>query len=53
MIASLRELAVQKGEADADFCLRVRQAQKLIYMRVLDEIDDLLGLPGGNRNLAS
>jgi heterodisulfide reductase subunit C len=53
MIASLRELAVREGKVDADFPLRVRDAQKQIHVRLLDEIDDLLGLQGGYGNLPS
>jgi heterodisulfide reductase subunit C len=53
MIARLRELAVQEGKVDADFPLQVRQAQKQIYVRLLDEIDDLLGLQSGYGNLVS
>lgn len=42
MIASLRELAVHEGVVDADFALRVRDAQKQIYVRWVDAIDKLL-----------
>lgn len=52
MIASLRELAVHEGVVDADFALRVRDAQKQIYVRWVDAIDKLLGLQAGQRSLA-
>jgi heterodisulfide reductase subunit C len=51
MIASLRELAVQEGKVDEGFPLRVRDAQKQIYVRLIDEIDKVLGLQPGCRNL--
>jgi heterodisulfide reductase subunit C len=47
MIASLRELAVQEGKVDAGFPLRVRDAQKPIYVRLIDEIDILMGFKAG------
>jgi heterodisulfide reductase subunit C len=52
MIASLRKLAVFEGGVDADFPLRVQDAQKQIYIRLVDEIDKLLGLPGSRRALS-
>jgi heterodisulfide reductase subunit C len=48
MIASLRELALHAGVVDADFALRVRDAQKQIYVRWVDAIDKLLGLQPGH-----
>jgi hypothetical protein len=51
MIANLRELAVQEGKVDAGFPLRVREAQKQIYLRLVDEIDKLLGRQPGRRNI--
>jgi heterodisulfide reductase subunit C len=53
MIASLRELAVHEGLVDADFALRVRDAQKQIYVRWVDAIDKLLGLQPGQGILAA
>jgi len=50
MIAGLRELAVQEGKVDEGFPLRVRDAQKQIYMRLIDEIDKLLGMQLGRKN---
>ena len=50
MIASLRELAVLEGKVDAGFPLRVRDAQKQIYVRLIDEIDKLLGWELGRKN---
>jgi ferredoxin len=47
MIASLRELAVREGKVEEGFVRRVRDAQKQIYMRLLNEIDELLGLNAG------
>jgi ferredoxin len=49
MIAGLRELAVQEGKVDEGFPLRVRDAQKQIYMRLIDEIDKLLGMQLGRK----
>jgi len=51
MIASLRELAVHEGKVDEGFPLRVRDAQKQIYLRVIDAIDKLLGWQPGRENL--
>jgi hypothetical protein len=51
MIASLRELAVHEGKVDEGFPLRVRDAQKQIYLRLVDEIDKLLGWQPGRENL--
>ena len=53
MIASLRELAVSEGVVDADFALRVRDAQKQIYVRWIDAIDKLLGLQASRGSLAA
>jgi len=53
MIASLRELAVREGNVDADFALRVRGAHKQVYMRLLDEIDELFESKAGFRNQAT
>jgi len=53
MIASLRELAVRDGNVDEDFALQVRDAQKQVYMRLLDEIDELFELNTGFRNQAA
>jgi len=53
MIASLREFAVQEGAVDADFALRVRDAQKQIYTRWVDATDELLGLQPGQKSLAA
>jgi len=53
MIASLREFAVQEGVVDADFALRVRDAQKQIYTRWVDATDELLGLQPGQKSLAA
>jgi len=53
MIASLRELAVHEGRVDADFALRVRNAQKQAYVRWADAVDQLLGRPAGQGNPAA
>jgi heterodisulfide reductase subunit C len=53
MIAKLREFAINEGKVDADFPLRVRDTQKHIYVRLLDEIDKLLGLKTGYRDKGS
>jgi heterodisulfide reductase subunit C len=53
MIVSLREFAVHEGVVDADFALRVRDAQKQIYVRWVDAIDKLLGLQAGQGGLAA
>jgi heterodisulfide reductase subunit C len=53
IIASLRELALHEGGVDADFALRVRDAQKQIYVRWVDAIDKLLGLQPGQGSLAA
>lgn len=45
MIARLRELAAREGKVSEDFALRLRQAQQPIFMRLVDEIDCLLGMP--------
>jgi heterodisulfide reductase subunit C len=45
MIARLRELAIREGRVRGDFALRLRQAQQPILMRLVDEIDCLLGVP--------
>jgi len=50
MMASLRELAVREGKVDEGFPLRVRDAQKQIYLRLIDEIDKLLGMQLGRKN---
>jgi hypothetical protein len=42
MIARLRALAINEGKVDADFPLRMRNAQTLIYLRRLDEIHQIL-----------
>ena len=44
MIARLREIAVREGKVRDEFALRLRQAQQSIYMRLVDEIDCLLGV---------
>jgi len=44
MIARLRELAIRDGKVSVDFALRLRQAQQPIFMRLVDEIDCLLGV---------
>jgi heterodisulfide reductase subunit C len=51
MIARLRELAAREGKVSDDFALRLRQAQQPIFMRLVDEIDCLIGVPaaGGSR----
>jgi hypothetical protein len=38
---------VQEGKVDAGFPLRVRDAQKPIYVRLIDEIDILMGFKAG------
>ena len=53
MIASLRELAVHEGAVDADFALRVRDAQKQVYVRWVDAVDKLVGLQAGQESLAA
>jgi heterodisulfide reductase subunit C len=53
MIASLRELAVREGRLDQEFALRVRDAQKQVYMRLLDEIDELFEWKAGFRDQAA
>jgi heterodisulfide reductase subunit C len=45
MIARLRELAIREGKVSDDFALRLRQAQQPIFMRLVDEIDCVLGVP--------
>ena len=45
MIARLRELAARESKVSDDFALRLRQAQQPIFMRLVDEIDCLLGVP--------
>jgi heterodisulfide reductase subunit C len=45
MIARLRELAIREGKVSNDFALCLRQAQQPIFMRLVDEIDCLLGVP--------
>ena len=45
MIARLRELANREGKVSNDFALRLRQAQQPIFMRLVDEIDCLIGVP--------
>jgi heterodisulfide reductase subunit C len=47
MIARLRELAIREGKVSGDFALRLRQAQQPIFMRLVDEIDCLIGVPAG------
>jgi heterodisulfide reductase subunit C len=51
MIANLRALAVREGKVEVDFAQQVRDAQKQIYLRLVDEIDKLLGWQLGRRNL--
>jgi heterodisulfide reductase subunit C len=53
MIDSLRELAVHERQVDADFALRVRDAQKQIFGRWIDDINKLLGLQAGQGNPAA
>jgi heterodisulfide reductase subunit C len=53
MIANLRELAVREGKVDEDFALRLRDAQKQVYMRLMDEIDRLFGWQGGRGSFFS
>jgi ferredoxin len=53
MIASLRELAVHEGRVDADFALRVRDAQKEFYVRWVDAIDKLLAFKAGQGRFAT
>jgi len=53
MIAGLRELAVLEGRVDADFALRVRDAQKQAYVRWVDAVDQLLGRPAGQESPAA
>jgi heterodisulfide reductase subunit C len=47
MIASLREFAVREGMVEEGFMRRVQDAQKQIYIRLVNEIDELLGLNAG------
>jgi heterodisulfide reductase subunit C len=51
MIARLREIAVHDGIVDPYFPLRVREAQKQIYVRLIDDIDELLGLQPSSKKL--
>ena len=53
MIASLRELAVHEGRVDADFAMRARDAQKQVYVRWVDAVDQLLGRPAGQESLSA
>jgi heterodisulfide reductase subunit C len=53
MMDSLRELAVHERRVDADFALRVRDAQKQILVRWIDGIDKLLGLRADQVNPAA
>lgn len=53
MIASLRELAVREGKVQEGFVRRVRDAQRQIYVRLLNEIDELLDLKAGFGNQTS
>jgi heterodisulfide reductase subunit C len=53
MIAGLRELAVHEGRVDADFALRVRDAQRQAYVRWADAVDQLLGWPTGQGSHAA
>jgi heterodisulfide reductase subunit C len=53
MIASLRELAVREGKVQEGFVRGVRDAQRQIYVRLLNEIDELLDLKAGFGNQTS
>jgi len=53
MIASLREFAVNEGRVDADFALRVQDAQKQVYVRWVDAVGQLLGRQAGQGRLAA
>ena len=53
MIASLRELAVHEGRVDADFAMRARDAQKQVYVRWADAVDQLVGRPAGQESLSA
>ena len=44
---------MSEGVVDADFALRIRDAQKQIYVRWIDAIDKLLGLQAGQGSLAA
>jgi heterodisulfide reductase subunit C len=47
MIADLRDLAAREGCVEADAMLRVRDAQKLVYQKFVDAVDDLLAIQVG------
>lgn len=51
MIAELQKLALETGAVDADFHWRLARANKLIFSRLLDSIDELLGLTNKLRDL--
>jgi hypothetical protein len=50
MIAALQEQALETGAVDADFRGRLTRANKIIFPRLLESIDDLLGLTGIRRD---
>jgi len=51
MIAALQEQALETGAVDADFHWRLMRANKIIFPRLLENIDELLGLTGIRRDL--
>jgi heterodisulfide reductase subunit C len=46
MIAALQEQALATGAVDADFAWRLTRANKIIFPRLLESIDELLALTG-------
>jgi heterodisulfide reductase subunit C len=52
MIAALQGLALETGAVGQDFHWRLNQANKIIFPRLLDEIDKLLGLTAIRRDIA-
>lgn len=42
LIEQVKDLAVQTGGVDAEFCLRVEHANQIIFKRLLDAIDEVI-----------
>jgi heterodisulfide reductase subunit C len=53
MIEALQVQALATGVVDADFHWRLARANKIIFPRLLESIDELLGLTGRRRDPAS
>ena len=51
MIAALQELALETGAVGQDFNWRLKRANKIIFPRLLDGIDELLGLTAIRRDI--